>query len=424
MARPKTLRKPSSERLAREARRKAKRERSRYPYYVNGGTLSVSGGSGSGAGGVVQITSGATSDWYTTAPTDWGVPVSRFVLPERQIGIESLDEGVTWHTADTMQHAANLGGRLVVGTSDWGAAPEIMRQGSGTYRFQVTYRSATDEEARQWLSEHNDRIRDRYAREVQRQAEWAAREAELQATWEARETERQRQAVEAAQESDRAKARSEDLLRAHLTREQAEDLEKRGGFWVTSQLGNRYWVTRNTAVRFDENGVAIQRYCIHAVDHRIPRADNALMRKLVLECNEELFLRTANPGAPGRHDLEPERDHGRLLTLPAVNDYVAVDRAPQARRFVAGGAAAAAVAAATVVAGVGAGVQTPITFNDSSGSVTLTGGALTGALASGSGESGQVSVANGVPVVNLPSVDLRVAPILYWVNGVVRPLTG
>ena len=62
-------------------------------------------------------------------------------------------------------------------------------------------------------------------------------------------------------------------------------------------------MTKNTAVRFDDRGVALQRYCIHAINYDIPPEDNALMRKLVLECNEDLFLKTANPGSPSEWDI-------------------------------------------------------------------------------------------------------------------------
>ncbi len=88
-----------------------------------------------------------------------------------------------------------------------------------------------------------------------------------------------------------------------MTASQRRDFGSKGGFWVTSQFRNRYWVTKYTAVRFDDKGFALQRYCIHAVDP-IPTEDNALMRKLLLECDEERFLRTANPGVPSKWDVE------------------------------------------------------------------------------------------------------------------------
>lgn len=357
MTRPKTLKKPSKARLERKKRRR-------------GAKTSLSATFSNAA---VSLTN------FTTY-----LPSQRLVLRERQVTIESLDEGVTWHDRETMRPAANISGRLVMTTQDWGLAPETMRPGSGVYSFEVTFRGATDEEARAWLEEHNwvasahsqiERAREDEAAEIAR-AEYAFRQ------------------LEEVERSERAAARAEMLLRSHLSKAQFEDLERHGGFWVTSQFGNLYWVTRNAAVRFDEGGRAIQRYCIHAVDHRIPRADNALLRKLLLECNEELFLRTANPSQPWRSDVEPEV----LRWNPQSYVYAEPPQRLHAN-------AVAPVANGLVVEG-------RAETDGSGGVVVLNSTSATTVNVSGAAYTG----ADGFRV--------PVAPILYWVNGVVRALSG
>lgn len=282
MGRPKPVRKPSRRAQARREKKALRRR-----LYVHGDDrfYAVSNATG-GAGGSYTITG---VNWSSAAYVDVdstafagtitvASSASRPMFPTRQIVIESLDEGVTWHTIDTLEPAANINGRLVIGTAPCGQAPDCMRAGSGTYRFEITSRSATDEEARQWLAENAERAE--------------RTERNLQQSW---REERER--------AKRADARARELLLSHLSPSQRRDLEARGGFWVTSQFGNRYWVTRRTAVRFDDRGSALQRYCIHAVDPLVPDDDNALSRMLLLKCDEERFLSTANPGTPSKWDV-------------------------------------------------------------------------------------------------------------------------
>lgn len=305
MARPKTLRKPSKERLARSFRKQAMREAKRRPIssWVSPSNdfVSVTAGGAGGAGGVTWTTTTATSTLSSAAGanfcpasgmTDYsagpnGTTVTyptgttitlpqvtsagRLVFPERQVTIESLDEGLTWHDRVNMTPAVNRDGRLIYYTNDYGQAPEHMRPGSGNYTFTFMVRGATGAEAETWA------------------ADYAARE--------------QFRAV-SAEASRKASVRARELLLSHLRESQRRDYETKKGFWVTSQFRNKYWVTRSTAVRFDHEGRALQRYCIHSVDYNIPGEDNALMRMLVLECNEDLFLSTANPGQPSEWDIE------------------------------------------------------------------------------------------------------------------------
>lgn len=357
MARPKTLKKPSKKREARRKQREAKK----FGWGTSSFQIGQLGDWGATVGdhvtGVATVTANQSSAVTITGPS------ARFVMPEYQVAIESLDEGWTWHTTDTMEPARNNDGELLVGTAPCGRAPEFMRPGSGTYRFEITYRGATEAEERQWAQEHNwvqswttptEGIRDYVRPQIETAPD--PRAAEEQRALLLAEKER----WEARQSAER---RARALLLSHLSRQAKADLESRGGFWVTSQFKNRYWVTKNSAVRFDDRGAAIQRYCIHAVNYEIPAEDNALLRKLVLECDEDLFLRTANPSQPSEWDI------------------------------------GAAIPVVTIPPGVTANRQVVAT----GGQVNLTGGGITD----------YVSIAA-----------IQCLPILLWVNGVVRPLCG
>lgn len=308
MGRPKTARKPSKRALARQAKKQARGrlligghndfitvDRTGGVVYNVTGDV---GGAGGGSGGQITLDWPGTVDWQSIAVRNddfaaltvgTSVTVAQQAPPSpNTITIESLDEGVTWHTADTLEPAVNADGELRIGTMPCGRAPESMRHGSGVYRFEIECRWATEDEIDTWVAQQPDR-----------QANWA-RTAEERA---AAQAEVERKAREAADGREKAERRARELLRSHLNATQRVDFESRGGFWVKSQHGNRYWVTPSTAVRFDDHGVALQRYCIHTVDYSVPREDNALLRMLLLMCNEDEFLNTANPGPPSEWDL-------------------------------------------------------------------------------------------------------------------------
>lgn len=282
MARPKTLKKPSKRRLERSSRRKSRR---RSVSFISGGVGWTSGGAevidypSPAAGDFMPLSTSVTainsassvSGMIVTASGGTGTVPARI---GRHVTIESLDHGLTWHTTDTLESAVNIDGQLVLGLAPCGQAPDHMRPWSGVYSFQIPWRMATEEETETWCREQEER-----------------------------ETSLARQWAEEAPKAEKARDRARELLLSHLTPTQRHDFETRNGFWQISQFGNKYWVTKSTAVRFDDRGCAIQRYCIHAVDSKIPAEDNALIRKLLLECNEEHFLRTANPGMPSEFDV-------------------------------------------------------------------------------------------------------------------------
>lgn len=215
---------------------------------------------------------------------------------EHQIVIESLDEGATWHTTDTIEPAVNQNGRLVIGTAPCGAAPDCMRPGSGTYRFTITSRRATEEETRVWVEQWVERERERIA----------CRDTEL-ADWKNHMASRRK-----------VRARALELLLSHLTPRQREDFVALGGFWVVSQFQNLYWVSTTTAIRF-EREVAVQGYCIYAFSDigNIPPEDNALTRMILLKSDEERFLQTANAFTPHEGNFMRARVQDPELMTPA-----------------------------------------------------------------------------------------------------------
>lgn len=90
--------------------------------------------------------------------------------------------------------------------------------------------------------------------------------------------------------AERASARAEELLLSCLDEEQRDQLAALDRFSVTAASGRVYWIERGYAGNVRSGGY---RYCIHGpVD--LPHADQMLMQKLLLETDEQGFLRTAN----------------------------------------------------------------------------------------------------------------------------------
>lgn len=97
------------------------------------------------------------------------------------------------------------------------------------------------------------------------------------------------------QEEAAAKERARKLLLDALAEDQQEELLKNGFFHVETRNGTRRYRLSPTGqpkrVR-GEDGVAWA-YCIHP-DHGYPQDDIVLAQKLLLESDEEAFLRIAN----------------------------------------------------------------------------------------------------------------------------------
>lgn len=98
-----------------------------------------------------------------------------------------------------------------------------------------------------------------------------------------------------------AERRAEGLLQEMLDPEQLRELEHRGYLEVASpsRLGRIYRVPRGRGmVSVYEDGRAVMSLCVQPVEW-IPGADVVLMHKLMIEGNEEDYLRTANQFEPG-----------------------------------------------------------------------------------------------------------------------------
>lgn len=90
----------------------------------------------------------------------------------------------------------------------------------------------------------------------------------------------------------KAKTKAEALLVEHLTPAQKDSFEKHGMFIVEGSKNNRYRLSRTGAPRKIAGDKDAVSYCIHTSG--LPREDELLGFKLLLEANEDEFLRTAN----------------------------------------------------------------------------------------------------------------------------------
>lgn len=136
---------------------------------------------------------------------------------------------------------------------------------------------------------------------------------EERAAQEAARQEALRRYEEQQRERREADKRAEALLRAHLSDEQRAEYELGQVFHVRSRSGRLYRVTRGWSGnvfelreepeviapdgRVQQNGaprlVEVARYCIHPREYT-PDADNMLAQALLLQADEEEFLRIAN----------------------------------------------------------------------------------------------------------------------------------
>ena len=98
-------------------------------------------------------------------------------------------------------------------------------------------------------------------------------------------------------EKQTAKDRADELLDANLTDAQRSDLARDGFFFVDSLKGNKYRIRRGRVANVDA-----MHKCGERVSHKlcahpqlyVPDGDTMLAQKLMLEHNEDEFLRLAN----------------------------------------------------------------------------------------------------------------------------------
>lgn len=113
-----------------------------------------------------------------------------------------------------------------------------------------------------------------------------------------------------------AEKKAESLLQQMLTPEQGLELEHRGYLEIASpsREGRVYRVPRGRGmVSVYEDGRAVMSLCVQPVEW-VPGADVVLMHKLMIEGNEEDYLKTANQFEPGYpYYLRWDRRTGRPI---------------------------------------------------------------------------------------------------------------
>jgi hypothetical protein len=98
-----------------------------------------------------------------------------------------------------------------------------------------------------------------------------------------------------------AERRAESLLQEVLSHQEGQGLEERGYLEIPSpnRAGRVYRVPKGRGmVSVFEDGRAVMSLCVQPVEW-IPAGDIVLMHKLMIEANEEEYLRTANQFEPG-----------------------------------------------------------------------------------------------------------------------------
>jgi len=94
-------------------------------------------------------------------------------------------------------------------------------------------------------------------------------------------------------EEESKNKRADELLRGFLTEEQAGTWE-RGWFDVVAASGKRFRLTPSGVFEMGDSGRVLCSYCIQMYGY--PKGDVVLGRKLLLETNEDEFLRIAVRG--------------------------------------------------------------------------------------------------------------------------------
>lgn len=115
------------------------------------------------------------------------------------------------------------------------------------------------------------------------------KQARLRREEEARLAEEARKKAEAE-----SKRKAEELLVSQLNPVQRKQLKEMDAFMVELQM-KRYKIRRGQRVlELDKDNKPVAQYCIHPSDYQIPSADVMLAQKLLLEHDEDAFLRIAN----------------------------------------------------------------------------------------------------------------------------------
>jgi hypothetical protein len=103
-----------------------------------------------------------------------------------------------------------------------------------------------------------------------------------------------RRAREAEYASDSAKWRAREILLRHLTPKQAESYLEHGHFDMKTHRGHRYRIGNascQNVLRLNRRGKPMRCYCVTVAG--VPVADTMLAQLLMLQADEEGFLKTA-----------------------------------------------------------------------------------------------------------------------------------
>jgi hypothetical protein len=131
------------------------------------------------------------------------------------------------------------------------------------------------------------------AEELEQRAKAAEEQAERERL---RRIEAEKEAAAAREAEKRADQRAKKLLLQCLTLEQKRDYARNKRFRVRSPSGTLYELRHGWAGNVEElnaENKPVRRFCIHP-DRTVPVADNLLAQKLLIECDEGRFRKTAN----------------------------------------------------------------------------------------------------------------------------------
>ena len=161
--------------------------------------------------------------------------------------------------------------------------------GSSTTDIQVWQVWNVHQEARESTRRASAEQREAWHRMEQEQRQ---QEEENTARWEA---EWKAKAEELQKKEAKAKQRAEELLRSCLTPQQQDELNRLNLFHLI--VGDRQYRIKRGRTRnielLDESGRPIKKLCAHPGEY-VPDADTMLAQKLMLETDEEAFLKLAD----------------------------------------------------------------------------------------------------------------------------------
>lgn len=201
----------------------------------------------------------------------------------------------TWTTWNTNYVVTNSTSTSQTVWADWNNLYEATGTATNSNVITITWQS--------WSEEAWTRAYARTSAQANRRHYYAAPAAETEedrAARRARQAQREaeRAAVVEAERQERAAARERgrQLLLANLSAEQRAEYETHQRFHIRTPSGRRFCIEHGRAhnvFELDAAGRRIREFCGHVGEH-VPDEDNVLAQKLLLENDEETFIRIAN----------------------------------------------------------------------------------------------------------------------------------